>query len=87
MERFQVGKWKAGFTKLSEVEKIFPTAPDLRSIRQEMEVRSRIDEYEIEENKQQRRHQLLKYGSRIFVALVILLVGFFAISTYSEWIQ
>jgi tetratricopeptide (TPR) repeat protein len=87
MDLFQVGKWDEGFAKLMEVEKTYPTEPDLRTLRQEMEVRSRINEYEVEENKQHRRHQLRKFGLMIFLALVILLGGVYAISTYSGWIQ
>jgi len=87
MGNFQVGKWDEGFTKLGEVEKNYPTEPELRSLRQEMEVRSRINEYEVEENKHRKRHQLTKNGLRIFAVLAILLGGFFVISTYSGWIQ
>ena len=87
MGNFQVGKWDEGFTKLVEVEITFPTEPELRSLRQEMEVRSRINEYEVEENKNRKRHQLTKNGLRIFAVLAILLGGFFVISTYSGWIQ
>jgi tetratricopeptide (TPR) repeat protein len=87
MGNFQVGKWDEGFTKLGEVEITYPTEPELRSLRQEMEVRSRINEYELEENKHRKRHQRTKNGLRIFVVLVILIGGFFVISTYSGWIQ
>ena len=87
MDHFRVGKWAEGFTKLGEVEKNHPMEPDLRALRQEMEVRSRITEYEIEENKRQRVQQLRKYGARFFLALGLLVGVFFAISTYSGWIQ
>src|SRR4030065_2221719 len=87
MDHFRVGKWAEGFTKLGEVEKNHPMEPDLRALRQEMEVRSRITEYEIEENRRQRIQQLRKYGARFFLALALLVGVFFAISTYSGWIQ
>jgi tetratricopeptide (TPR) repeat protein len=87
MGNFQVGKWEDGFAKLVELEKKYPTEPEIRSLRQEMEVRSRINDYEVEENKNQKRHQLTKNVLRILVVLVILVGGFYAISTYSGWIQ
>src|SRR4030066_88887 len=87
MDHFRVGKWEEGFTKLGEVEKNYPMEPDLRTIRQEMDVRARITRYEMEENKQRKLHQLGKYSLRSFVTLVVLVVAFFTISTYSGWIQ
>jgi tetratricopeptide (TPR) repeat protein len=87
MGYFQVGKWEDGFLKLNELEKIYPTEPELRSLRQEMEVRARINEYETLETKHRKNQKLVKNGIRISVVLVIVLVGFYAISTYSGWIQ
>jgi hypothetical protein len=87
MGHFWVGKWSEGFSKLGEVEKNFPMEPELRTLRQEMEVRSRITEYELEENKQKRRHNLTKNGIRFLLTLLVLAGAFFAISTYSGWIQ
>ena len=87
MEHFRVGKWDEGFAKLVEVEKKYPMETEIRSIRQEMEVRSRITVYELEENKQRKLQQLGKNSLRIFAIVVIIAVAFFAISTYSGWIQ
>ena len=39
MGHFRVGRWEEGFLKLAEVEKKFPMETDLRTIRQEMEIR------------------------------------------------
>ena len=87
MSNFQVGKWEEGFAKLAEVEQTYPTEPEVRAIRQEMEVRSRINEYEVEENKHQKRQQTTKTGFRILAIFVIVIIGFLAISTYSGWIE
>ncbi len=86
MGHFQVGKWDEGFSKLSELQNSFPTESELRALRQEMEVRARISEYEIEENKHGKRSQIIRNGLKFLVVLVILLGGFLAISTYSGWI-
>ncbi len=87
MGYFRVGKWGEGFSKLDEVESNFPTSPDIRSIRQEMEIRSRISEYEVEENKQKKRHNLIKYGLWLFVSLLLISGSVFGIYTYSGSIR
>lgn len=87
MGYFWVGKWKEGLEKLDEVERRFPIEADLRSLRLEMEVRSRISEYEIVENRQNRRQNLVKNGLRVLVGAFIVIIVFAAISTYSGWIQ
>ena len=87
MGYFRVGKWGEGFSKLDEVESKFPSSPDLRAVRQEMEIRSRISEYELEENKQKKRQNLIKYGLWIFVALLLISGSVFGIYTYSGSIR
>ena len=87
MGHFWVGKWSEGFSKLGEVEKNFPMQPDLRTLRLEMEVRSRVSEYEIEENRQKRLHNLTKNGLRLLLTILVVIGVVFAISSYSGWIQ
>ncbi|MFZ2098358.1 MAG: LysM peptidoglycan-binding domain-containing protein [Anaerolineales bacterium] len=87
MGYFWIGKWNEGLDKLGEVEKKFPIEPELRAIRLEMEVRSHISDYEIEENRKKRRQNLLKNGVRLLLALVVIFIVVGAISTYSGWIQ
>ncbi len=87
MGHFRVGRWIEGFLKLADAEKNFPMEPDLRAIRQEMEVRSRISDYELEENRRNRMRSLRKISLRTVVAVAILLIAFAAIYTYSGWIQ
>ncbi|MGE5123476.1 MAG: LysM peptidoglycan-binding domain-containing protein [Acidobacteriaceae bacterium] len=87
MEHFRIGRWDAGFSKLLEVEKNFPMEPEIRAIRQEMEVRSRITQYEVEENKDRNLRHISKISLRIFASVVIVAVILLAISTYSGWIQ
>jgi len=87
MGNFQVGKWEEGFTKLAEVERTFPTEPEIRALRQEMEVRSRINAYEVEESKHQKRQKLIKTGVRILAIFGIVVIVFLAYTTYFGWIQ
>jgi hypothetical protein len=87
MGYFWVGKWKEGLEKLDEVQKRFPIDTDLRALRMEMEVRSRISEYEVAENRQKRRQNLIKNGMRVLIGAIIVVLVVAAISTYSGWIQ
>jgi tetratricopeptide (TPR) repeat protein len=87
MGYFWVGKWSEGFVKLAEVEKNYPMESDIRSLRQMMEVRAHISEYEVEENKHRKIQNLTQSVKRILVLLVIAIVVIVGISTYSGWIQ
>jgi tetratricopeptide (TPR) repeat protein len=87
MGYFWVGKWNEGFNKLAEVERKFPMESELRYVRQMMEVRSRISEYEDAENKRRKIQKLTRNAMRIIIAVVVLIVVIGGISTYSGWIQ
>jgi tetratricopeptide (TPR) repeat protein len=87
MGYFWVGKWNEGFVKLSEVEKKFPMESELRTLRQMMDVRSRMSDYEAEEIKRKRINNLTKSIVRVLIYLVIIVVIVVGISTYSGWIQ
>ena len=66
MDHFRVGRWDAGFLKLIEVEKNYPMEANLRALHQEMEVRSRVTLYEIEENKKQHLQHNTKMIEKIY---------------------
>ncbi len=87
MGYFWVGKWSEGFIKLAEVEKKFPMESELRTLRQMMEVRSRISEYESQEIKHKRIKNLTRNGIRALFAFVIFVVAVVGLATYSGWIQ
>lgn len=87
MGYFWVGKWSEGFVKLAEVEKMHPMESDLRALRQMMEVRSRISDYEAEEHKQHRKQNLTRNAIKWTVILAAMIVFIAGIATYSGWIQ
>lgn len=87
MGYFWVGKWSEGFVKLAEVEKMHPMESDLRALRQMMEVRSRISDYEAEEHKQHRKQNLTRNAIKWTVILAAMIVVIAGIATYSGWIQ
>ena len=84
---FQTGKWEEGLSGLADVEKKYPLEIELRALRLEMQVRARIDDYEIEETKTRKTQRWRRIGIRVgLVALVVVLV-FAAVATYSGWMQ
>ena len=87
MRDFQEGKWQEGLAGLAEVEKKFPLDTELRGLRQEMQVRAHIDEYEIEENKNTKRQRFRRFAIRTLLVLMIVVLLFAAITTYSGWLQ
>ncbi len=87
MGHFRVGRWEEGLAKLSDVEKHFPHEPALRAIRQEMEIRARISQYENEEHKNKKKNKLVNYTIKGLIAVVVFGIAAFAILTYSGWIQ
>jgi predicted Zn-dependent protease len=87
MGHFRVGRWEEGLAKLAEVEKNYPTATELRGIRQEMEIKARVSEYETEENRHNRVRKIQKFSVRFFVGAVLIIILTGAVMTYSGWIQ
>jgi tetratricopeptide (TPR) repeat protein len=87
LKDLQAGKWVEGLAGLAEVEKKYPLDTELRTLRQEMQVRARIDEYEIEERKAQKQHKVRRIAIRVLLVLLVVLLVFVAISTYSGWLQ
>ena len=87
MNHFQTGQWEEGLNRLAEVEKKYPLNLELRTLRQEMQVRSRMEEYEIEDDKRAMRKKVMYYLTRIGVGVLLILVIYFSASTYFKWIQ
>lgn len=87
MKHFQSGQWEDGLNRLAEVEKKYPLNLELRTLRQEMQVRSRVEEYEVEDTKRSRRSKFMFYLSRVVVGALLILVIYFGASTYYKWIQ
>jgi tetratricopeptide (TPR) repeat protein len=80
---FQAGKWEEGLAGLAQVEKDFPLATELRGMRLEMQIRSRIDSYEIEENKRRQLIRLRNIGLRLLLVLLVGVGLVWTINTYS----
>ncbi len=87
MKDLQAGNWETGLAGLAEVEKKYPLDIELRSLRQEMAVRARIDEYEVEERKAQKQGRIRRIAIRVLLVVLVVVLAFVAITTYSGWLQ
>ncbi|HUF38773.1 MAG TPA: LysM peptidoglycan-binding domain-containing protein [Anaerolineales bacterium] len=84
---FQEENWSDGLSKLDALMEKYPFEHDLRQLRQEMVLKSRIDEYEIEELEQARRKRTQQLLVRIGVAVLFILVILLGSTTYAGVIQ
>lgn len=88
---FQQGNWASGLAHLQELEEAYPLEPELRSWRQEMILRAKMDEVEAEEGKHQRRIFYKNLGIRlgvVFLGIVLVVLGLraFSRSIQSQWV-
>jgi tetratricopeptide (TPR) repeat protein len=84
---FQQGNWASGLAHLQELEEAYPLEPELRTWRQEMVLRAKMDEVEVEEEKHQRsifyKNLALRLAG-VFLAIVLVVLG---LQVFSRTIQ
>lgn len=87
VEAFQLGDYEAGKAHLSALLEVYPLSPDLRALNQEMALKARIDQDEVDDRREQKRARVMRLVLRagVFLAFVGLVV--FGIRTYSSWIR
>ncbi len=86
MDAFQRGKWEDGKTQLGELIELYPLAPELRTLNQEMQLRSQIDRYERDENNQARRGRITRFITRAGLIVAVLVLVVIGVRTYSSWV-
>jgi tetratricopeptide (TPR) repeat protein len=87
---FQQGNWASGLAHLQELEEAYPLEPELRTWRQEMVLRAKMDEVEVEEAGRQKRIFYKNLALRlagVFLAIVLVVLGLQAFSRtiQSQW--
>ncbi len=88
MKQLQAGQWQSGLTQLNQLESRYPTfQTQLQELQAEMAIRSRIDEYEVEEVHQARLNLFRKYGLYALIAIVAGLILYYVIGTYAGFVQ
>jgi tetratricopeptide (TPR) repeat protein len=84
---FQSGAWESGQAVLARLQEKFPLESDLRRLRQEMLLRSRIDIDEQEDRVRTMRRRILTLAVRLAILAAVVLGGLVAFRLYANWIQ
>ena len=87
MENFQFGEWQKGLVQLNELMERYPFDLDLRALNQEMQLRARIDSEEIKENQAVAVGRLTRWGLRVGVVIIALVVVVFGFQFYAGWVS
>ena len=87
LTHLQKGDWDSSLNELNQLLERYPLDADLRSLRQEIQLRAKFDQQEVEDEKAARRK---KYRTNFLrIALLVALVLLFALGTqaYFKWFQ
>lgn len=87
MQHLQAGEWEAGLNELNQLIEKYPLVPDLRNLRQEMQIRSRIDGYEVEERSRQKRRRTTRKVITVLSIAAVLLVTLYGATVYAGTVQ
>jgi tetratricopeptide (TPR) repeat protein len=87
VQNCQKGDWPAALTLLDELEKAFPLEPDLRTWRQELLLRSKMDQVEEGEVKRQQRIFIQHLATRLGIILVTILLVIWGLQIFARPIQ
>lgn len=87
MNNLQVGNWQDGLDVLNQLIENYPLSQELQSLHQEMQIRAKIDDDELDEIAAGKRQRLKKRLLRMGFLAVIFVVTIWGILTYSAWIQ
>lgn len=84
---FQQGDWKAGLTEVDRLIRLYPSEPELRSLRNEFLFKDRLDGAEIGDRAIEGRQKLRRVLTRATTLALVAVAGYLAFSTYSGWLR
>jgi tetratricopeptide (TPR) repeat protein len=87
MTSFQNGDWDQGFDLLDALVEQYPAMTQLLDFRQEMLIRSRLDEYERTEKRRDFVRKIIYWGGRVAAIVVVLSLLGWGVSLYSSQLQ
>jgi tetratricopeptide (TPR) repeat protein len=87
LQLLQHGEWQKGLDALKELGDKYPFSQELRSLRAEMTLRSRVDADEQADIAASRQRRLKTWGIRAATALTVLVLAFVAYGMYATWIR
>jgi tetratricopeptide (TPR) repeat protein len=87
MQNMQNGDWESGLGEIENLMQSYPLEPELRSLRQEMILRARVDVDERKDVSQARKVRFRSLFIRISVIVILVILAVFVVRTYSIWFQ
>ncbi|MEA3439579.1 MAG: LysM peptidoglycan-binding domain-containing protein [Chloroflexota bacterium] len=87
MSHFQAGEWELGLSGLDGLIEKYPLEHELRTLRQEMQLRASVDEGEGDDKRALLFLRARKVGTRVLIAAVIVVAVFWGFSRYSNWAE
>jgi tetratricopeptide (TPR) repeat protein len=87
LQLLQRGEWQKGLEDLKNLGDKYPLSQELRSLRAEMTLRSRVDADEQADIVAARQRRLKTWGIRMASVLVVLILALVAYGTYATRIQ
>ena len=87
LAHFQRGEWREGLMLLNQLIEKYPLEHDLRSLRQEMQLRAAMDSYEKTEISAAKRKRFLTTGLRVLIAAVVIFVVVYGIQASADWLS
>jgi tetratricopeptide (TPR) repeat protein len=86
MEYFQKGEWKAGLAALDDVQNQYPNIDDLGALREEILLKTNLDEYEVLDVKVERRKKFVKNTVRFGLLAIAMVFIYWGFTTFNSWI-
>ncbi|MGW8143715.1 MAG: hypothetical protein ACWGN2_04930, partial [Anaerolineales bacterium] len=87
MQNMQNGDWESGLGEIENLMQSYPLEPDLRSLRQEMMLRAKVDADERVDLSQSRKKRFRNLTVRVSVIAILAILAIFVVRTYSIWFQ
>ena len=87
MQDMQNGEWESGLGEIENLMQSYPLEPELRSLRQEMILRAKVDTDERKDVSQARKARFRSLFIRISIIAILAILAIFVVRTYSIWIQ
>ena len=87
MQNMQNGDWDSGLGEIENLMQSYPLEPELRSLRQEMMLRAKVDADEQVHVSQTRKKRVRNLIIRLSVVAILVILAIFVARTYSLWFQ
>jgi len=86
IKHLQLGEWETGLNELDQLVTKYPLSHQLRSLRQDMKLRARVDEDERQDRVEARKKSRKIWAVRLFITAIAAGLLYWGVSTYSTWI-